>query len=377
MKKSSLVFFGKLPPPYTGMTLANKAVLEVLGQHYKVHLVNYSQGRMKPTVKGLALTIFYFKQLVLAISRNLVLRKHLRGEDIRVVYFVGSASLLGNLLDVIRLTWLKDGVNVVMHVHTGNWSDNFTKFRLFNGGRYVLDKVSRLIVLSDGMKVHLSKFFDEERIYVLRNTIEDKVVCTEAELEIKWSRPKEQKRILYLSNFIESKGYLLLINALEKLREESLDLDFKLTMIGAFPSSTEEAGIRALVRSSTIAERIELIGPLFDRTAVKKVFLDSDIFCLPSFYPLEAQPLAILEAMNAGCVVVATRHAGIPEVIENLRNGYLVEKNSLEDLIKGLRNVLTNDVESLAKQARDDFKKFYSKNAHERMVETIFNFKTN
>lgn len=374
MQKSSLVFFGKLPPPYTGMTLANKSVLEVLGHYYNIHIVNYSQGRMKPTIKGWALTIFYLKQLVLAISKNLVLKKYLRGQNDGVVYFVGSASFLGNLLDVIRLTWLKDGVNVVMHVHTGNWSDNFTKFRLFNGGRYVLDKVSRLIVLSDGMKTHLSKFIDGERIYVLRNTIEDEVVCTKGELREKWSRPKEQKRILYLSNFIESKGYLLLIRALEKLQEKSIEVDFRLTMIGAFPSNTEEAKIRGLVQSSAIAERVDLIGPLFDRSAVKRVFLDSDIFCLPSFYPLEAQPLAILEAMNAGCVVVSTWHAGIPEIIDNFRNGFLVEKNSLDELIKVIEEVLTNDCRSLAIQARDDYEKYYSKDAHERIIKNIFKF---
>lgn len=54
----------------------------------------------------------------------------------------------------------------------------------------------------------------------------------------------------------------------------------------------------------------------------------------------EGLPTAIQEAMAAGCVTVATRHAGIPEAIEEGVHGFLVEERDAEGFRAAIRGAL-------------------------------------
>ncbi len=68
-------------------------------------------------------------------------------------------------------------------------------------------------------------------------------------------------------------------------------------------------------------------------------FDQADIFLLPSIYG-EGLPMAILEAMAAGCVVVASEMASVAAVIDDGKNGYLVEPRNTEQLVSRLKMVL-------------------------------------
>ena len=54
----------------------------------------------------------------------------------------------------------------------------------------------------------------------------------------------------------------------------------------------------------------------------------------------ETIPTAILEAMSHGKIVVSTFHAGIPEVIEDGYNGFLVEEKNSNQLTEILTNII-------------------------------------
>jgi glycosyltransferase involved in cell wall biosynthesis len=60
----------------------------------------------------------------------------------------------------------------------------------------------------------------------------------------------------------------------------------------------------------------------------------------------EAQPRAILEAFAAGVPVVATRVGGVPELIEDGKNGVLLDFNRADDLRDAIER-LSDDHESL------------------------------
>jgi glycosyltransferase involved in cell wall biosynthesis len=51
----------------------------------------------------------------------------------------------------------------------------------------------------------------------------------------------------------------------------------------------------------------------------------ADIFVLPTQYPIEGQPIALIEAMICGCPIVATRFRCIPSIVEHGVNGLLVD----------------------------------------------------
>ena len=47
---------------------------------------------------------------------------------------------------------------------------------------------------------------------------------------------------------------------------------------------------------------------------------------------MEGQPISIIEAMASGNLIISTEHAGIPELVEDKVNGFLVNKKSPEEI---------------------------------------------
>lgn len=368
-----IIFYGKLPPPLTGMTIANKQILSFLSEQTEVHIVNYSQGALRPS--GVSAIFYNIRQLGLAIKKNRELRRLIRQKGKKRLYFVGSPSFFGNLLDIYRTrSVVGSDCEVFMHLHTGNWIDNLHSFRLFGGGKTMLKRVHHILALSEGLKDQFKGVFPEDRIQVVPNTIASEMLCSSDEVEAKMQRTNKRKTVLYLSNFIPSKGYALLIEALEQMEARQPDTNFFLRMIGAFPSEKAKEEVQKRVAQSSIQAKIDLIGPLRDRSRVREIFMDADIFCLPTYYPQEAQPLVLLEAMNAACAIVASRHASIPEFIDHERNGLLVEKKNTEELSHALEELIMNDdsMISLARAARKTFSERFSEEAQELKLREVF-----
>ncbi|MBW8003473.1 MAG: glycosyltransferase family 4 protein, partial [Planctomycetes bacterium] len=73
------------------------------------------------------------------------------------------------------------------------------------------------------------------------------------------------------------------------------------------------------------------------------LYRSSQVFCLPTYYRYEGQPISIIEAYASGCVVVTTDQGGIGDIFKNNKNGYEVEKESIEDLVDKLEKIIISD----------------------------------
>ena len=76
----------------------------------------------------------------------------------------------------------------------------------------------------------------------------------------------------------------------------------------------------------------------------------ADIFVLPPYYEIEAQPRSIIEALNSATPVISTRHASIPEYVFDDRNGYLVNKRAPEEIAHAIQKLV--DVDNWQKKAQ-------------------------
>ncbi|WP_159931248.1 glycosyltransferase [Oceanicoccus sp. KOV_DT_Chl] len=99
-------------------------------------------------------------------------------------------------------------------------------------------------------------------------------------------------------------------------------------------------------------ENVKFIGPRLDIPELLQLF---DLYVLPSLW--EGLPMVILEAMAAGCPVLATDVGGNYKAIENGVNGCLVEASCSESLAHNIVELLT-DPKTLTQYREQSFEKF-------------------
>ena len=100
----------------------------------------------------------------------------------------------------------------------------------------------------------------------------------------------------------------------------------------------EAPRLKALARELGIEDRVLFAG---QRSDMPNVYASLDIFVLPSLN--EGMPLVILEAMAAKRAVIATRIAGIPEIIQHEKTGLLIEPGQINPLRDSIVRLITDE----------------------------------
>lgn len=126
--------------------------------------------------------------------------------------------------------------------------------------------------------------------------------------------------------------------------------------VGTIGESTKNKGHEYLIEASKNFSDIKLniISNILDASKYLKNF---DIFVLPSLK--EGLPYVILEAGLAGLPVIASNVGGIPEIIEDGKDGLLVPPANSEELAKAIKKLIENKTlcENLAKNLNEKIKK--------------------
>ena len=101
--------------------------------------------------------------------------------------------------------------------------------------------------------------------------------------------------------------------------------------------------LKAHIESLGLSDKIKLTG---QRSDVPQLMRRMSVFCFTSIS--EGLPNVVLEAMAAACPVVATRVGGVPDIIKDGENGFLVEKGDK----KGMERIVTMLLEDIALSLR-------------------------
>jgi hypothetical protein len=72
------------------------------------------------------------------------------------------------------------------------------------------------------------------------------------------------------------------------------------------------------------------------------LFQEADVFVLPTYYAVEAQPLVLLEAMAAGCAIITTRAGEIPTILDE-ECALFVEAPATESLVAAMLMLIEDD----------------------------------
>ncbi len=150
-------------------------------------------------------------------------------------------------------------------------------------------------------------------------------------------------RLLTTSTLEPKKGHLFLLKAIK----DCLDRGFSNFSLHILDTGRCRKQVINEIQKLNITSKIVFHPQYVYGSAEHHEMLKSaDIFIQPSITDKqgnkEGVPGTMVEAMAAGLPVIATRHAGIPEIIENEKNGLLVDENNVEDLAKKILLLANN-----------------------------------
>jgi glycosyltransferase involved in cell wall biosynthesis len=89
----------------------------------------------------------------------------------------------------------------------------------------------------------------------------------------------------------------------------------------------------------------------------QQFLIEANALILPTYYPWEGQPISIIEALAFCTPVIATPHKGIPDQVIDGYNGFLVDKNSPEQIADAVQKLFENPdlYRKLSENARRHF----------------------
>lgn len=328
--KQATVFIGPLPPPFHGQSVAfNQAFQGFNGPKY---VVNQNFGHF-PFLLQIPLSCFAIgKFFMLAIIFSP-----------RQLYITCSRSIAGSLFDVVILAisrWLN--IDAIVHLHGADFKVFFARaprfYQKIIATSYL--RVKKIIVLFDDMRDQFAGLKTHAEFVVIPN-------CYAPEFDHPPLCPRSGQstiQLLFLSNLCKTKGVFELFAACEQILKSHDNVHLKIagTPIGDNEMSTSDATKQFHQQLSQLQTtnpgQITYLGVV---TGIDKTDLltDSDIFILPTYYPIEAMPISIIEAMRSGTAVITTDHNYLSQMIDS-NKGLLVAPRSVSELTNAITNLL-------------------------------------
>ncbi len=114
--------------------------------------------------------------------------------------------------------------------------------------------------------------------------------------------------------------------------------DLSLLLVGE--DGGEAAALKEDIRRHDLQGRARWVGFVPDESLLSSACAEATALVLPSEY--EAFGLVLLEALAQGTPVVASRVGGIPEIVQDGRNGRLVPPSDVSALAAALRELLSD-----------------------------------
>jgi len=152
----------------------------------------------------------------------------------------------------------------------------------------------------------------------------------------------EKIKLLSVVNYEPRKGIHFLLEALALLKKNNLNIKKWVCEIVGNPDTNPlyTQHLKNMIINLNLKGQVELLG-WKSREEVKDLFKNSDIFVFPSIN--EGFGMVLAEAMGYGLPIVAFRAGPIPELIDDGKNGILVEVKNVQKFAQAIERLINDD----------------------------------
>lgn len=384
LKNKILIIGPRSGQTITGVTIAfdslSDYLREIKADHKEVNL-NYKGNSKK---RG----GFKIKRMVHMLYS--VFQAWIKLLFVKQVYLIISSSSLGFIKDflIINFAWILRK-KITLHLHGGGYKNFYLSQNSFRQGiiRSTLLKSDSIIVIGELLKSQFDFLKKPEKIHVVLNGIAQPTGNISVPSPKKAPTNNEPWKILYLSNLMETKGYFVLLEAAQKL--VNYDNKYSVDFCGGFIESIAESDptdggtsleekFRATINSAPMDSIVTYHG-VVSGDEKNKILQEAHVLVLPTWYPWEGQPISIIEAMSCGTLVISTRHAGISELIDHEKTGWMIEMDNinaegLSDYLQKMMNLSENEYKNMSKNSIDKYLNSFTREQHITSLINTINF---
>jgi glycosyltransferase involved in cell wall biosynthesis len=208
-----------------------------------------------------------------------------------------------------------------------------------------------------------SNFFNQFPIHCIPNGIDSNIFKIR---EKNYSRellsiPLDKKVILFVADLINTnrKGFEFLLRAIKKLKQE----DVILFVIGKKNEKLDEFN------------NIIQYGIVNDDRLLSSIYSSADVFVIPSL--MDNLPNTVLESLLCGTPVIGFPIGGIPDMVQNSKNGLLTKEVSVDSLVDSIHYFLEKGIsftrEEIRKEAVKKYDQTVQANNYTELYKSIIN----
>lgn len=355
--KPHILFVVPLPPPVHGSAMMCQYIKDsrLINDTFQCDYVNLSTSRRMDEIGKRSI-----KKIFRFIGSYFTVLRKLSTHHYDVCYLAITCHGVGFLKDAPFVLLCKlFGCKVIIHQHNKGMARDVDRWPY----RWLLPLVyrnTRVILLSWKLYSDIERVVKREQVVICPNGIPN---VTE-----NYQREKNEiPHLLFLSNLIESKGVLDLLDACNRLKNEGYQ--FICNFVGGETKEISTYRFQKEVHMRKLDGIVFYLGSKYGQEKYD-ILKESDALIFPTYYYNECFPLVLLEAMQYEIPVIATDEGGICDVVLDNKTGLIVEKNSpmsLSDKIQYLIDHPSISIE-MGKQGRIRFLENFTLEKFEHQV---------
>lgn len=263
------------------------------------------------------------------------------------LFHIHMASYGSTFRKMIYVNFLKQkNKHVILHIHGAEYKLFYDKLKIRNKERIknLFRNVDKVIVLSDGWNTYFNNTFKISNLVTLNNCV-NSLMFKECFCE-----DKTNNDMIFLGRIGERKGAYDLLQALEEIKNDGLRAKCY------FAGDGEVEKFKKIVKEKGLEEYAEVVGWINGKEKMK-LLKNVSISILPSYN--EGLPMTILECMACGKALIVSNVGAIPEVVENEKNGIIVNPGNVYEIKKAIE-ILVKSNSMILDMGKNNVEKIYN-----------------
>lgn len=244
-------------------------------------------------------------------------------KNIKIIHIHGASNASFWRKSIFILIGKLFHKKIIYHIHGGGFAIFSQKH--YKYVQYILTKCDCIIALSESWKKYFENTFKCNNVIIIKNVIEPPQ---------KHFIFHNKFTLLFLGRIGENKGFYDLLQVIKKNKDT-----YKNNLILFYGGDGEIEKSQKLINEYELSNIVQYQGWV---SGEKKINLlnTADAYILPSYH--EGLPISILEAMSYALPIISTNVGGIPEIVKNGENGFIVTPGDIQGIENAINTLMHN-----------------------------------